>query len=274
MSHIINTSTDLKNISQHLDLIRTKGYSKDTVMQILFKLIPFSKEYVVTPEVTTDGYPAFFNAYKRIIHISEEPLKKYIDNLIDAIIELYPNISNQKEELRAYMTYFVLCHEIEHTYQYMFGERYIEPQYRVVGDAYKKIIEIKEEKMSLLKFRILLSRYKSQKDKAHFVLERNANVEAYDLLLKLSLYESNIDINKLMYNQWMGYSVCGYASLRYNGSFEEAFKATWRKNKFEELVFDKDIPLEDRIRYGLPIDDSDRIVLLKKFVETKQKNDN
>ena len=166
-------------------------------------------------------------------------------------------------------TFFTLCHEIEHTYQYMFGQKYIEPPYQVVSDAYRKMIELKEEKMSLLKFKILLSRYKSQKNKAYFVLERNANVEAYDLLLKLSRYESNPELEKLMYNQWMGYSACGYASLKNNGPFEESFRSTWRKRKFRELDFSEDIPVSERIRYGLPIEDTDRIVLLKNLIATK-----
>ena len=117
--------------------------------------------------------------------------------------------------------------------------------------------------------KILLNRYKSQKNKAHFVLERNANVEAYDLLLKLSRYESNSELEKLMYNQWMGYSACGYASLKNNGPFEESFKSTWRREKFRELDFSEDISVSERIRYGLPIEDSDRIVLLKNLIATK-----
>lgn len=268
MSHI-EEKHGIESLSGYLDIIRSYGYSKDTIETILGDLTPYSQEYPITIEITPDGYPAFFNAYHKKIHISEDPLKKYVNGLVNEIIKLYPNLEKQREELFIYTTFFTLCHEIEHTYQFIFGERYIEPPYKVVGDAYKKLIEIKEEKMSLLQYRILLSRYKSQKDKAHFVLERNANVEAYDLLLKLSRYESNSELEKLMYNQWMGYSACGYASLKNNGPFEESFKSTWRREKFRELDFSEDISVSERIRYGLPIEDSDRIVLLKNLIATK-----
>lgn len=268
MSHIEEVK-GIKRVSEYLNLIRKKGYSKEAIIDILEEIKPFHKDYPINIEITEKGYPAYFNAYRNLVHISESSLKNYIDKLIEGIIKLYPNLEKQREELFAYTTLFILCHEIEHTYQFMFGERYLEPPYEVVGDAYKKLIEIKEEKMSLLQFRILLSRYKSQKDKAHFVLERNANVEAYDLLLKLSQYESNPEMERLMYNQLTGYQSCGYASLRFNGSFDQSFKTTWRKRKFEELDFSEDIPVDERIRYGLPISDEDRLVLLRRFVALK-----
>lgn len=268
MSHIEEVK-GIKRVSEYLDLIRSKGYSKESIEYILEELKPFHKDYPINIEITDKGYPAYFNAYRNVVHISEESLKNYVDKLVEGIIQLYPKLQKQKEELFAYTSLFVLCHEIEHTYQFMFGERYLEPPYEVVGDAYKKLIEIKEEKMSLLQFRILLSRYKSQKDKAHFVLERNANVEAYDLLLKLSKYESNSEMERLMYNQLMGYQTCGYASLRFNGAFDQSFRATWRKRKFDELDFSEEISTEDRIRYALPISDDERLVLLRRFVELK-----
>lgn len=268
MSHI-EEKHGIESALGYLDIIRSYGYSKDTIETILCDLTPYSQDYPINIEITPDGYPAFFNAYYNKIHISEGPLKDYINGLVSEIIKLYPELEKQREELFAYTTFFTLCHEIEHTYQYMFGQKYIKPPYQVVSDAYRKMIELKEEKMSLLKFKILLNRYKSQKNKAHFILERNANVEAYDLLLKLSRYESNAELEKLMYNQWMGYSACGYTSLKFNGPFEESFRSTWRKGKFRELDFSEDIPVSERIRYGLPIEDTDRIALLKSLIATK-----
>lgn len=268
MSHI-EEKHGIESVLGYLDIIRNYGYSKDTIETILCDLTPYSQDYPINIEITSDGYPAFFNAYYNKIHISEGPLKDYINGLVSEIIKLYPELEKQREELFAYTTFFTLCHEIEHTYQYMFGQKYIKPPYQVVSDAYRKMIELKEEKMSLLKFKILLNRYKSQKNKAHFILERNANVEAYDLLLKLSRYESNAELEKLMYNQWMGYSACGYTSLKFNGPFEESFRSTWRKGKFGELDFSEDIPVSERIRYGLPIEDTDRIALLKSLIATK-----
>ena len=73
-----------------------------------------------------------------------------------------------------------------------------------------------------------------------------------------------------MYNQLTGYQSCGYTSLRFNGAFNQSFRATWRRRKFEELDFTEDIPVEDRIRYALPISDDDRLVLLRRFVDLKR----
>ena len=49
---------------------------------------------------------------------------------------------------------------------------------------------------------------------------------------------------------------------KYNGSFDESFSKLWRKD-----LFDKDfcevISIDERIRYGLPIDDESRRLLLR-----------
>ena len=73
-----------------------------------------------------------------------------------------------------------------------------------------------------------------------------------------------------MYNQYMWYSACGYLKMKNNGSFEEAYRDSWRHSLFNSFDFSEDISVEERIRYGLPIDDNNRVVLLNKFIGTRE----
>lgn len=270
MSHIIDNFDD-KRLSEHLDLIRSKGYCKDVLCEILSEIIPFNEEFQVGSEINNKGYIAYFSWMNKIIHLNELSLLKYVNKLVDDIIKMYPGLDKYKKELFSHMVMFVLCHEVEHVYQYMIGHDYMENKYDIVKDLYKNITEFSvDEKTPRIIESILFNRYKSVKDRVTFVLERNANVEAYDLLHKLSLIEGNPDIIRFMYNQYMWYSALGYLNIKYNGSFEESYKIIWRYKLFKSFDFDEEISFEDRLRYGLPIEDEDRIELLKKFINTKE----
>ena len=54
----------------------------------------------------------------------------------------------------------------------------------------------------------------------------------------------------------------GYLKKKYNGSFDESFSKLWRKDLFDGVV-SEEISAEERIRYGLPIDDESRKLLLR-----------
>ena len=271
MSHIINNGVSENQLYEYLELIRNNGYTKDVLFEILNGIIPFNENFVVKSEIDNDGYIAYFSWANRVIHLNEEMLFKYINRLVDETIKMYPKLENYRSDLFSYIVMFVLCHEVEHVYQYMFGHDYIIHDYKLVRDLYKNMTEFTvSDKTPYLIWSILFSRYKRVKDKATFVLERNANIEAYDLLHKLSLIENNKDIVRFMYNQYMWYSACGYLKMKNNGSFGEAYRDSWRHSLFNSFDFSEDISVEERIRYGLPIDDNNRVVLLNKFIGTRE----
>ena len=112
MSHIEEVK-GIQRVSEYLDLIRTKGCSKDVMEYILEELKPFHKDYPIDIEITDKGYPAYFNAYRKVVHISESSLKNYVNSLVDGILKLYPRLESQREELVAYTNLFVKhkkCH--------------------------------------------------------------------------------------------------------------------------------------------------------------------
>ena len=272
MSHIVSYSnvSDIDLIN-YLEMIRTNGYNENVLCEILNGIIPVNGNYQVSGVIQKEGYPAYFNFFDKEIHLSEVDLKEYVDNMLKSIISVYPGLEKYKTELFSYLVLFVLCHEVEHVYQFMFGHDYLKHDYKIVRDLYKNMTEFSTSKNTPPLIRkILLERYKYVKDRATFVLERNANVEAYELLHRLSLLEGNEDIIRFISNQYLWYSVCGYLKFKNNGSFEESFRNTWRYKMFKSFDFSEDISVEERIRYGLPLDDENRIVLLKKFIDSKE----
>lgn len=273
MSHIARTSEEIKNISYHLDTLRNGGYSKKNINEILESIIPINEQYQIKPEINGTGHAAYFNGYHGIIHINEYMLKDYVQKMLEQVMILYSNLEKVKNELRIYLIMFVLVHEVEHGYQYLIGQEYMETPYELVKDAYKNLYEFNfKNKYPSIWLSILIERYKQQKDKTTFVLERNANVEAYQLLNELSKYENEQEIQKFMNNQYLWYSACGYLNLKNNGSFEEAYRNIWRHRQYKSFDFTETIPVEDRIRYGLPLEAEPRIKLLEKFLETKENN--
>ena len=271
MSHIINKFNSLSEINSYLELIRNKGYRADVLNEILTCIIPETDKFHVSSEINNDGYFAYFSWIDRVVHLNERDLLDYITNMLNSVLKVYPSLEKYKSELFSYLVLFVLFHEVEHVYQYVFGQEYIEHKYKLVVDLYKNMTKFSvcENTPKIVK-NILFQRYKYVKDRATFVLERNANVEAYELLHRLSLLEGNEDIIRFISNQYLWYSACGYLKLRNNGSFEESFRDTWRHKLFRSFDFSEEISVEERIRYGLPLEDEDRISLLKKFCDTRE----
>lgn len=271
MSHIVSEHGELNSMYNYLELIRSSGYNYDSLYEILNGIIPVNDEFKVDTKIDNEGYIAYFSGFNRFIHLNQEDLLKYVNNMIDEVIKMYPSLVKSRHELFSYIVLFVLCHEVEHVYQFMFGHDYLKHDYKIVRDLYKNMTEFStSENTPPLIRKILLERYKYVKDRATFVLERNANVEAYELLHRLSLFEGNEDIIRFISNQCLWYSACGYLKFKNNGSFEESFRNTWRHKMFKSFDFSEDISVEERIRYGLPLDDENRIILLKKFIDTRE----
>ena len=263
MSHIISNEVDVKRISGYLDLIRTNGCNKDVIYEILDGIIPKSNDVSIGIDISDSDGHAFFDSQYKLIHINEEMFDEYIKKYSSDMIRINSNLCNCSSDLYAYNLLYTLIHEVEHVYQYMFAFGYLDVPYDIVGDLYNKLFDyrIKDDCSFIIK-RILLMRRVMNCSKVNFVLERNANVETCDLLKKVSKYESNLEILNSINSEWFGYFVLGYLNKKYNGSFDESFSKLWRKDLFHGKV-SEDISFEDRVWYGLPINQSDRELMLR-----------
>lgn len=262
MSHIIKSNEDIIKISEQLEILRRKGYGKESLEEITGLLIPTNANYQVKGIIGEFNEPAFFNPSDRTINFSKENLETYIYQIIDPIIKTFPNLS--KKELFYNYVIFVISHEVEHIHQHLIGNGYIEFPYQIISEAYKNLFALKISKnINPIYAKIKINKYLKQISKATSLLERNANVEAYDLLNKVAEYENNLEIKKIIEMQQAFCLTFGYKGF-YNGAVEETYNKALLKDIYETFPKNENISLEEKVRYGLPIDRMTRKKVLKK----------
>ena len=265
MSQIIESKYDTENILNYLEKLRSNGYTKDILDEILNSIIPKNDMVQIKGIIDKSDnsyHPAFFDPNIKSIKIYPEQLESFILKLIHPTLKVFPHFD--KKEIFNYYVIYTLIHEIEHVYQYLISKGYIDFPYKIVIEAYKELGGLKIYKndniiYSLLKY---YSHFK-QTQKPGFLLERNANVEAYILLRKIATFENNIDFQKFIEFQLSFQLMYGYKGL-FNGAVEESYKRTMRNSLYKTLPKDEDISQEDRVRYELPIDKETRKKVLRK----------
>lgn len=256
MSHIIKSDKDIENVDKQLILLQERGFNAEVLEEILKGFIPKNDRFQV--ETYIDDFcdeVAFFPEYKRI-QISPTYLQNYIFRLIDSIGD--KNCNFNQDELFRYYVIFVLAHEVEHVYQYLIGYNYIDYPYNLVKEIYGNLIFL-DKKINSIHRQLLVNKI----NKASLVFERNANVEAYDLLCKLAEYENNLSIKRFFDNQLSYYLKLGYTQ-HCNGTVEQTYNELLLMFLYKSLPKGENIPVDIRLRYGLPVDKEIRKKLLKK----------
>ena len=256
MSHVIKSNEDIKKISNSLENLRKKGYSRDIIEEILVENIPLNNKCQIKYDIANYKFPALFCTDDKMIQISEIHLKKYIDSFIKQINIKYPFLN--KKELFNYYLLLTIIHEIEHSYQFLIGNRFIDFPYQIVIEAYKKLFSINKND-----YNFFISKcYLKQISNSESLLERNANIEAYDLLVKVTDYEGNIAYKRCFEFERKYCLTFGYKSI-YNGSVEETYRKSLLGSLYNTFPQNENIPLDDRVRYGLKLDKETRKKVLK-----------
>ncbi|MBQ7140436.1 MAG: hypothetical protein IJO32_02910 [Bacilli bacterium] len=267
MFQIFESKYNVNKLFKCLENLRKKGYSNDVIDQILNTIVPNNKNYPIKLNIENRNDvmpPASFDYTSKTINIFSENLENYILKIINPTLKINSNM--KKEDLFNNFVLHTLIHEVEHVYQHLIGNKYIEFPYQIIVEAYKDLTELKISKdTNPIYALMMIKNYFKQINKHGFLLERNANVESYDILYKVAKYENNSELQKFIKMQENTYLKYGYNGF-YNGAIEESYKKTWQKSLYNALPKDEDIPIEDRVRYGLSIDkDTKEKVLKNKF---------
>ena len=261
MSHIIKSEQDVVIVSRLLEKLRSKGYKNEVIEEILNTIIPQNKNLPIDVVLGNSQKPAFFNEEAKKIEVSLKILKNYINKQVNLLIKLHPNLENEIFYNHILLT---LVHEVEHYYQCLVENEYVDFPYKIVVDSYKNIKELKIPKdlnpiIALIKIR----RFFNYSHNPDSLLERSANVEAYDMLVKVAKYENNPEMLKIL-EELLSYQLSlGYKGIN-NGSVEKTYKKKGLINVYNSFEFDEIIPIEDKVRYGLPIDKETRKKVLNK----------
>ena len=261
MSHIIKSENDIIEISKLLEKLRSEGCKTEILEEILNTIIPQNSKLPISIVFDNSQKPAFFNEDKQIIKIAPEQLKEYLCKQTYILQKTHPTL---KEDIFYNHVLLTLAHEVEHYHQSLIGHEYIDFPYKIVIDSYKNLNQLDISKdLNPIVALIKIKRFLSYSHNPDSLLERNANVESYDLLVKIAQYENNINMLKLL-NDLLSYQISlGYRGL-YNGSMEKTYKKRGIKSLYESFDYSEEIPTQEKVRYGLPIDSDTRKRVLKK----------
>lgn len=270
MSHIINSSEDVKKISLQLEKIKKKGWEGDILGEIISDLIPYNQNVKTKVEIIDSKIPIYFLAEDEGVSkfvICPNALYKQINNFLWDFSILHPTL--KKEYLYNFLL-LVLLHEIEHYYQYLIAKGYVEFPYQIVTDVYNffyPCTHINYPDINPL-FSLIIEEYLSYiEGTGSCIIERNANIEAFSALIKVADYENNSKMLHILKKALYSQAKIGYAGIINNGSIEQTFRKLLSHKTYKSFNHTEDISLQDRIRYGLPIDEKSKKLLLKQKIE-------
>jgi hypothetical protein len=97
----------------------------------------------------------------------------------------------------------------------------------------------------------------------NLLLERNAQIESFDLVMQCAKYANQETIYNA-YKEWIkGWILLGYYKNN-KGSIYETYDYLGLKEKYDSFNCEVNMSEEEKVRYGLPIKDSTRERLLIK----------
>lgn len=200
------------------------------------------------------------------ITLSSYHINEWLNNNLDFLCTKIN--TNDSKRVRNYLVLFMISHEIEHSYQYLMAEDMIECKSNNLKFCYKVLYDFITgyKKFSIIKRKYNESRFATY-DNNHdnFILERNANIEACDKIMKLALINREVDIYAEFNLLRLKFMQIGYDGL-YNGSLEETLMSMRLYELYERLSVVEELDTIDKIRFGLPVDDeSKKLLFYKKF---------
>jgi len=281
MSNLISSKHEIIKISDALDRIYSKGYNKETIERILEDLILENDQYIIDYQVT-DGddkfqEPAVFVPDENVLKISLNVLKNYLLEQTKDLRFAKEDETELREELFKRMVVYTILHENEHLKQYYIAQEFIDCPYKTVINLYKNMFEFKLEndrdsndswkklQSDLNDIRKIMFYMSPHRYSHKFFLERNANVVAYDAMMKVCEYQEDLTFLPFFKHQKLMDMANGYQGI-WNGPAERSYHKFHMGKTFNNLLINENIPEDDRVCYGLPLDIKTRIkVVNKKF---------
>lgn len=252
---------NIKNQNQDLQLLKNfidkRVIFPNDIEEILKLILPKQNEkMLINYNVKETGINiAEFNATEECINVTTENLKKYIHEQVILLAKEY-DIKDIKR-LENYFYLFVLFHEREHSLQYLMGNGTLESSNLLMKNAYNEIFELAKVSQENENIRIMLSKYLYIKNIASSFIERNANIESFDIMCQLALDNNDEEIYNIFTCEKNIMLKMGYKKNTI-GSLEKTYKKILMYKKYK--TFNKDINCseEERIRLGLNISEESR----------------
>ena len=258
MSTIIRSQDDLSRLGDFYSYLVGKDFDHDAVAETMSELIASSP---VKPELYYhDGYLAqFIPKYNSIVYNPYD-----MDRVLDMLYLALHSQAGSYLELRAALLMYIIGHEIEHYHQYLVSEGIEHLDSTNMEKAYKLIYGLDKQRTILERInhkKHLDSLVKYNQGNANYFVERNAQVESYDMIVQVLKAKKPAlaeEFNKLrnLYLAW------GYADSP-KGNVQTTMDEIGLTKQYHYK--EEDLSYETRIRYGLPIslEEQERVLKLK-----------
>ena len=261
MSNIIKNNDTLLMLTDDIKYLKKHNISKYFIEELLKQMIPTNnmKQLIncfIIESNFKDGSVAF-DPFEKKLKYTQAKLNYWLENSISILINDYH--IKDIDTLKAYQLIQIIAHEIEHAYQYLMGINVIDAPNSIIAKAYKDIYALLTKDSEDKAKKIYFANFKK------LLLERNAQIESFDLILKCSKHDGKLDIYdayKSLFNTWAS---IGYKDNSY-GSIHETYqilKLCDKNLNFNSVLY---LSQEEKMRYGLPVSDATRQKILKKLV--------
>lgn len=269
---MLKSYENLNNINllhYYLNEFYKKGINANIINEFLDVVIPKSNEGVnyIKSTINIKGrITAMFIPTTQTINVSVLKLTNWLDANSISLCDYY-NIKD-KEQFKNYLLLMALIHEIEHSYQYIISINKMEMSSSVLQSSYRLLFDLFQPNNSIIPHPIqetkrIVSLILYKKNENMYLLERNAQVETLDLLVKLTSLNKNENLNNIFNNMLNKYISIGYLNNQ-NGCVEETLKKTLLIHKIKNITDGNSLNNEQKIKFGLSIDEEVRQKILKK----------
>lgn len=258
MSNIVKNKDDLILVKDIFELLRKDTVTGELLEEVVNRLLPKNNDgsLLVGYQINdrNGGTPAY-SLSRNFLNLSIDEMYRWIDNNSKKFINDFDvrNVSLFKD----YMFLYILLHEIEHSYQFLMAYKAVDAPCELISSGYRLIIDTllgkNYNKLGFFRgIRNVMSYYLYNVNNYKYVIERNANVEAFDLLQSLAIENSHEELAKVFNSMRNSILIWGYVNGN-RGSFEETCDGMLIGREYRKLNHNYELTDIEKIRYGLPI---------------------
>lgn len=258
-----NTLAFLKDIRMD---INKNGLNKQIISETLKWLIPKENNQLLVNYKIKEHYlvPACFVPNINHIIISTTKMQEWLRKNSETLKETY-NIRDINT-FKDYLAIFSLSHEVEHSFQYLIGEGIISSKAEIIKDSYKCLTDLHKDDDYIIprpvkQIKTLLSLLMYNTYKNSLMMERDANIEGFELMEELAKYENNEEMEKLFNNFKNIITMQGYEKSTI-GSIEQTYRKILMYGTYKRFNKKTNLTEEEKVRFGLNIKEETRQELI------------
>ncbi len=260
MTEINKTKDYLNLLATYLEKMAKKPVDLDYLNEFYdtFSIKDNKQKPIVKKTYSKEDKLLYYNFNNNSLNID---IDAYNNGILYMKEELKPPFSNIKD-FECYLGLFMLLHELEHSYQGAIGWKYLASPSTLLNSCYDLFLEFCME-FNYKNNPVSNLRYILYNKKAEYtVIERNANIEALRTVIDLANLENKKEYALYFQKLLKYYYYVGYENK--DGVIINTLKIIGKYKKakgFNEL---DNFSLSDKVRYGMPLNDSEFKLLRKK----------